>query len=91
MSLVRKFKGSSVSWQLWNLPHLEGDSEPPWLRNRSRSSLLVYVITGDGSLLASPEKKEIVSGRFFSCLNPSSLRLNLDKVATELRLLGEYY
>ena len=36
-------------------------------------------------------KKEIVSGRFFSCLNPSSLRLNLDKVATELRLLGEYY
>ena len=35
-------------------------------------------------------KKEIVSGRFFSCLNPSSLRLNLDKVATDLRLLGEY-
>ena len=60
MSLVRKFKGSSVSWQLLNLPHLEGDSEPPWLRNRSRSSLLVYVITGDGSLLTSPEKKKLL-------------------------------
>ena len=36
-------------------------------------------------------KKEIVSGRFFSCLNPSSLRLNLDKVTPERRLLGEYY
>ena len=36
------------------------------------------------------KKKEIVSGRFFSCLNPSSVRLNLDKVAPEWRLLGEY-
>ena len=36
-------------------------------------------------------KKEIVSGRFFSCLNPSSVRLNLDKVAPERRLLGEYW